>query len=1063
MKKKMLALLLAAAMVMGLAAPAMAAEDTDSQDGVVVFYTNDVHTYIDNSYTVDEESGQEAPALRYSTVAALKASVPGSLLVDAGDHVQGTAYGSMDKGATIIELMNAAGYDLATLGNHEFDYGMEGAMAAIEAADFPYVSCNFYHEENGVAGDPVLDAYRVFDVDGVKVAFVGVTTPESFTKSTPAYFQDGEGNYIYGIAGGEDGSALYEAVQTAIDAAAKEADYVIGLGHLGVDASSQPWTSKEVIANTTGLDAFIDGHSHSTVAMETVADKAGEDVVLTQTGSYLSNVGKLTIAADGTITTELLGIGDLADLTPDADVQAMEDAWISEIGTQLGQVVGSFADKMTNYDGETRLVRSQETNVGDFCADALYYLFDNMGLDVDVAVMNGGGIRNTTTTGEISYLTCKEIHTFGNVACLQTVTGQQILDALEWGAKDVGAAENGGFLQVSGLKYTINTAIPSTVQADEKGVWTGAPTGDYRVTDVQVLNSETGTYEPLDLTATYNLAGYNYTLRDLGDGFAMFEGAVNVLDYVMEDYMVLANYVQSFEDGVVTGYAEPQGRITVVNEAAAETPADWADVDAAAWYAEAVNYVIDNGIMGSTSADAKVFAPNGTVTRATVFQTLYNLEGKPAVSETAAEGAALTTAEDGSVTGWTAFSDVAGTWYADAANWAAGVGLAAVPEDRTFNGDRDITRAEIATIFARYAEYKGLATAAGDLSAYADAADVAEWAADGMSVAVGSGILGGKPGDLLDPNGTAIRTELATILLNFSKLAPAEETETDAEATYISETVSIEANGRIVPAVVTLPVGEGPFPAVVFNHGHGGSKDENTGFGGIAEALAEAGIASIRMDFPGCGDSTEPFTENTLSNMIADSNAAKDYLVANYPVDADKLGILGYSMGGRLASMIIGEEDCPYQAAVLLAGAVGDGEELANGMAKDGSAADYKEAIEIAEKEGKYTTTNQYGTVLDFSADWFKDAVASKPLENAANFTKPVLVIYGDKDTVVPAEVNKLSVEAYSDVEEIVVPDADHGYGFYSDQPDVTAMVEGSITDFFAEHLVGTAETEAAA
>ena len=429
MKKKMLALLLAAAMVMGLAAPAMAAEDTDSQDGVVVFYTNDVHTYIDNSYTVDEESGQEAPALRYSTVAALKASVPGSLLVDAGDHVQGTAYGSMDKGATIIELMNAAGYDLATLGNHEFDYGMEGAMAAIEAADFPYVSCNFYHEENGVAGDPVLDAYQVFDVDGVKVAFVGVTTPESFTKSTPAYFQDGEGNYIYGIAGGEDGSALYEAVQTAIDAAAKEADYVIGLGHLGVDASSQPWTSKEVIANTTGLDAFIDGHSHSTVAMETVADKAGEDVVLTQTGSYLSNVGKLTIAADGTITTELLGIGDLADLTPDADVQAMEDAWISEIGTQLGQVVGSFADEMTNYDGETRLVRSQETNVGDFCADALYYLFDNMGLDVDVAVMNGGGIRNTTTTGEISYLTCKEIHTFGNVACLQTVTGQQILDA----------------------------------------------------------------------------------------------------------------------------------------------------------------------------------------------------------------------------------------------------------------------------------------------------------------------------------------------------------------------------------------------------------------------------------------------------------------------------------------------------------------------------------------------------------------------------------------------------------------------------------------------------------
>ena len=1025
---KFLSLFLVLAMVCSLFGTAMAAEETSPAEGdVVVLYTNDVHTYIDNNVGEGNENG-----LTYSKVAAYKDSLDNALLVDAGDHIQGTAYGSMDKGATIIELMNAAGYDVATLGNHEFDYDMEGALAAIEAADFPYVSCNFYHEENGVKGDNVLDSYVVFEVNGVKIAFVGITTPESFTKSTPAYFQDDAGNYIYGIAGGEDGSELYEAVQAAIDAAAAEADYVIGLGHLGVDPSSKPWTSEEVIANTTGLDAFIDGHSQTTMEMQEVADAEGNTVVLTQTGEYLNALGQMTISADGTITTQLLTGEDLAGVTPDADVKAIEDAWIAEINTELGQVIGSTADTLDNYDAEgNRLVRKQETNTGDFAADALYYLFDNMGLDVDVAVMNGGGIRNTTTTGEISYLTCKEIHTFGNVACLQTVTGQQILDALEWGAKDVaadGSMENGGFLQVSGLKYTINTAIPSTVQADEKGVWTGAPTGDYRVTDVQVLNSETGTYEPLDLTASYNLAGYNYTLRDLGDGFAMFEGAVNVLDYVMEDYMVLANYVQSFEDGVVTGYAEPQGRITVVNEAAAETPADWADVDAAAWYAEAVNYVI--------------------------------MEGKPAVSETAPEGAALTTAEDGSVTGWTAFSDVAGTWYADAANWAAGVGLAAVPEDRTFNGDRDITRAEIATIFARYAEYKGLATAAGDLSAYADAADVAEWAADGMSVAVGSGILGGKPGDLLDPNGTAIRTELATILLNFSKLTPAEETETGAEATYISETVSIEANGRIVPAVVTLPVGEGPFPAVVLNHGHGGNKDEGTGFGGIAEALAEAGIASIRMDFPGCGDSTEPFTENTLSNMIADSNAAKDYLVANYPVDADKLGILGYSMGGRIALEIITAEDNPYKATLILSGLSTPGDEAIANILPEGMTVE--DAIAVAEEKGSYDYTTQYGQNLSLSAQWFTDMLVD-PLANIDNYTGPMLVIHGDKDDVVTDATNKLTVSSYSAAEELIVPDADHGYGFYSDQPDVTAMVEGSITDFFAEYLTGAAETEAAA
>ena len=556
---KFLFLLLTSACL--LVAPVLA-QEAETPEEVVILYTNDIHTYITEDLT-------------YSTVAAYKDTFENALLLDAGDAIQGTAYGSMDQGETITALMNAAGYDLATLGNHEFDYGMDGAMAAIERAAFPYVSCNFYHEENGVKGDNVLESYRIFDMNGVKVAVIGITTPESFTKSTPAYFQDENGNYIYGIAGGTDGSELYAAVQAAIDEAAPQADYVIALGHLGVDESSRPWTSREVIANTTGLDAFIDGHSHTTIASETVTDKGGNGVLLTQTGSYLGAVGKLTISADGTITSELLTAEDLSGITPDAEVKALEDAWVAEIDAQLGQVIGSTADVLDNYtaDGE-RLVRKQETNTGDFVTDALYYLFDNMGMDVDVAIMNGGGIRNTAVTGDISYLTCKQIHTFGNVACLITVSGQQILDALEWGAKDVtvdGAVENGGFLQVSGLKYTIDATIPSTVQQDDNGVWTGGPTGDYLVTDVQVLNKETGAYEPLDLTGSYNLAGYNYTLRDLGDGFAMFDGAVNVLDYVMEDYMVLAGYVSSFQDGVVTGYAETQDRISIVTETQQQT------------------------------------------------------------------------------------------------------------------------------------------------------------------------------------------------------------------------------------------------------------------------------------------------------------------------------------------------------------------------------------------------------------------------------------------------------------------------------------------------------------
>jgi 2',3'-cyclic-nucleotide 2'-phosphodiesterase (5'-nucleotidase family) len=181
-----------------------------------------------------------------------------------------------------------------------------------------------------------------------------------------------------------------------------------------------------------------------------------------------------------------------------------------------------------------------------------------MGLDVDVAIMNGGGVRNKAVTGELTYKTAKNIHTFGNVACLQTITGQQLLDALEWGARGVGTGEEiGGFLHVAGITYKIDDQWPASVQMDDKGVWTGAPTGGYRVHDVQVYNKDTGAYEPLDLTANYNLAGYNYTLRDLGDGFNMFSGAVNVLDYVMEDYMVLANYIQGFEGGVVDAVNSP--------------------------------------------------------------------------------------------------------------------------------------------------------------------------------------------------------------------------------------------------------------------------------------------------------------------------------------------------------------------------------------------------------------------------------------------------------------------------------------------------------------------------
>ncbi len=541
-----------------------------AEDEVVILYTNDIHTYIDKELT-------------YSIVSSYKNSFENSILVDAGDHIQGTAFGSMDKGETITELMNVAGYDIATLGNHEFDYGMKGCLDTVERADFSYISCNFYHEKDGVIGDTVLEPYKIVEKGGFKIAFIGITTPETFTKSTPAYFQNENGEYIYGIAGGTDGKALYNSVQNAIDSVSDKADFVVALGHLGVDLSSTPWTSREVIQNTFGLDAFIDGHSHSVIPEEKVLDKNGNEVVLTQTGEYLSSVGKMTVSKDG-ISCQLVSFEDLKDVAKDEKTAEIEENWKNEINEKLGEVIGKTEVVFDNYDKDgNRLVRKQSTNTGDFSADALYYLFDNMGIDVDVAVMNGGGIRNKAISGDISYFSCKEIHTFGNVACIQTVTGKQLLDALEWGSRELyEGAESGSLLHPSGLTYKINQSVSDTTQKDDKGVWTGSPTGEYRVYDVKIYNKKSGTWDALDLEAEYNLAGYNYTLRDLGGGFNMFEGAVNVLDYVMEDYMVLANYIKAFENQTVLSSNSPlalkydnfsvdysnvkgSGRITVVN------------------------------------------------------------------------------------------------------------------------------------------------------------------------------------------------------------------------------------------------------------------------------------------------------------------------------------------------------------------------------------------------------------------------------------------------------------------------------------------------------------------
>ena len=551
----------AAAATMALGAPAASACWTGDVQDITILYTNDVHTYID----------KQSPKLTYAAIAALKKSYQDDgknvLLVDVGDHVQGTAYGSMDEGATIIQLMNAAGYDAATPGNHEFDYGMDRAKELMADADYPYLSCNWV---NLPLNNRVLSDVKYFRIGGRTIAFVGITTPETITKSTPAYFMDkNQKRYVYDILGGEDGQKLYSAVQKSINKARVIADYVIGLGHLGVDPSSSPWTSKEVIEHTSGLDAFIDGHSHTVMECEWVKDLSGKAVALTQTGSYFANVGEMTIKADGSIATQLVPTYDGLD----SAVAGIQTEWVSAVDDMLGEKIAVAETNFYISDPATgkRRIRLGETNLGDFVADGIYSYFNEVEqLHCDLAIMNGGGIRADVDAGDWSFKTCKQVSPFGNVACLMSVTGKQIQDALEFAARFVGpdGQENGGFLHVAGATYEIHTDIPNTVQTDDKNVWIGSATGTPRVQNVKIYDKASGTYVPLDEGKTYALAGMNYTLRNLGDGFAMFDGAELIKDYVAEDYLVMSTYAMSF--GGVDAAGLPH--LTTANSPLADYP-----------------------------------------------------------------------------------------------------------------------------------------------------------------------------------------------------------------------------------------------------------------------------------------------------------------------------------------------------------------------------------------------------------------------------------------------------------------------------------------------------------
>lgn len=533
-KFRILALMLVLIMVL---AGCGTGNSTPAAKDIVILYTNDAHCGIEDGMGYQGLSAAKR---------ALLAAGNKVLLVDNGDAVQGDTIGTLSKGEYIIDIMNKLGYDVATPGNHEFDYGMDQFNKLVEKADFDYISCNFVDKD----GNPVLKPYVIKEADGVKIAFVGISTPKTITTSTPTYFQDGNGNYIYGFMQDDTGEKLYTAVQSAVDAARKEgAKYVIAMAHLGIEADCQPWTSSDVIVNTSGIDVVLDGHSHSTIAGDIVKNKEGKDVILTSTGTKLANIGCLTITADGKLSTALInddGVGET--------ISEIKKGYEEMVNT----VVASTKVELTVNDpvsGE-RMVRRQETNLGDLCADAYRAMSG-----ADIAVVNGGGIRVSIPAGDITYGQIIAVHPFGNEMCVVEATGQQILDALEMGARNA-PGECGGFLQVSGMSYEIDLNVEPTVEVNADGMFTGV-SGEYRVKNVKVGD------EPLDLAKTYTLASHNYMLKSAGDGMAMFQGCTLLQDSVMIDNQVLINYIVDVLGGVVgEDYADPygQGRITVIEK-----------------------------------------------------------------------------------------------------------------------------------------------------------------------------------------------------------------------------------------------------------------------------------------------------------------------------------------------------------------------------------------------------------------------------------------------------------------------------------------------------------------
>ncbi len=566
MQKRSLGLLLALALLLTAAfcgapaafaaqpeASASPSPEAEKQD-IVILYTSDIHCGI-------------AKGFGYAGLEQIRSYMIDQgnavILVDNGDNIQGEAVGTMTKGEVPLELMNAMGYDVAIPGNHEFDYGTDTFLALTKQANFPYICCNFT-----CRGEPVFEPYLIRELGGRKVAFVGITTPTTLVSSNPDNFRDENGELVYGFTQDETGEAMYRCVQDAVDAARAEgAEYVIALAHLGNEQAASPWTYADVVTHTRGIDAFLDGHSHDTEQV-LVKNLDGRQIPRSACGTKMACIGWCRIAADdGSVTAGIYtwnnsaAVPDLLRLDNDMTVEVRRA--MSKLNEALLKVVATSQVELTINDpiekdaeGEPiRMVRRAETNLGDLAADAFR---EEAG--ADIAVINGGALRDSIERGEITLGDLYSVFPFNNGLCMVEMTGQQILDALEWGARAV-PGESGGFLQVSGLSYEVHSYIDTPCSADEESNCVIDAGGERRVKNVLVGG------EPIDPAKTYTVAGNNYMLRSAGDGFCMFKDTKLLLDQVKLDNQTLIDYISDTLGGTIgEAYDDPtgQGRITIV-------------------------------------------------------------------------------------------------------------------------------------------------------------------------------------------------------------------------------------------------------------------------------------------------------------------------------------------------------------------------------------------------------------------------------------------------------------------------------------------------------------------